>query len=223
MNTIAKIKKYLVSSVLVVVFVFYVVAQRTSDTILQKQNESLSQQNNTTDIVPVVEIPPTPISVPPPSVGTKIKNLVNNFDDDDDDGDDDDGFFQKSTVKSTVAVTPAKPVSVPVANTPANTIPTTKSAGIYKDGSYNGSVVWVRDGDLQTQAVIQGGKLFDVKFLILPNGSTESTKISNRSLPILRTEAIVAQSAKVNAVSGATLTSPAFSESLGVALALAKR
>ena len=224
MNIIQKVKKYILSSALVVTFVVYVVAQRTSDSITQKQNENLPQQNIITATVPAQEIPSTPISIPTPSIGTQIKNLVNSFEDDesDDDDDDDDGFFQQPTIKSTVTTAPTKTVSTPVVKTPVATTSATKPAGVYKDGTYNGSVVWVRDGNLQTQAIIQGGKLVEVNFLILPNGSNESTKISNRSLPILRTEAITAQSAKVNAVSGATLTSPSFSESLGVALALAK-
>ena len=222
MNIIQKVKKYILSSALVVTFVVYVVAQRTSDSITQKQNENLPQQNIITTTVPAQEIPSTPISIPTPSIGTQIKNLVNSFEDDESDEDDDGGFFQKPTIKSTVITTPAKTVSTPVVKTPVATTSATKPAGVYKDGTYNGSVVWVVNGYLQTQAIIQGGKLVEVNFLILPNGSNESTKISNRSLPILRTEAITAQSAKVNAVSGATLTSPSFSESLGVALALAK-
>ena len=222
MNIIQKVKKYILSSALVVTFVVYVVAQRTSDSITQKQSENFPQQNIISTAVPVQEIPPAPISIPTPSIGKQIKNLVNSFEDDESDEDDDGGFFQKPTIKSTVITTPAKTVSTPVVKTPVATTSATKPVGAYKDGTYNGSVVWVRDGNLQTQAIIQGGKLVDVNFLILPNGSNESTKISNRSLPILRTEAITAQSAKVNAVSGATLTSPSFSESLGVALALAK-
>lgn len=210
MNIIQKVKKYFLSSALVITFVVYVIAQRTSDSITQKQSENL---------------PITPISIPTtPSIVSQIKSLVNNFEDgeSEDEDDDDDGFFQKPTIKSTVITTPASSVSTSIVKSPVAATPTTKSAGTYKDGTYNGSIIWVRDGNLQTQAIIQGGKLTDVKFIILPNGSNESTKISNRSLPILRTEAITAQSAKVDAVSGATLTSPSFSESLGVALALAK-
>jgi len=45
---------------------------------------------------------------------------------------------------------------------------------------------------------------------------------SLQSLPLLRNEVVRAQSAKVDVISGATLTSEAFMRSLGAALAKAK-
>ena len=72
------------------------------------------------------------------------------------------------------------------------------------------------------KAVIAGGKLTDVIFLQFPNDRQTSIDISNHSLPILKQEAITAQSAQVNSVSGATQTAEGFNISLASALALAK-
>ncbi|MBI3260359.1 MAG: FMN-binding protein, partial [Ignavibacteriae bacterium] len=50
----------------------------------------------------------------------------------------------------------------------------------------------------------------------------KSIEINRRATPLLKTEAIQAQNAQVDIVSGATLTSQAFQESLADALSQAK-
>ncbi len=101
------------------------------------------------------------------------------------------------------------------------TPPITKPAGQYKDGTYTGTVADAFYGNLQAVAVIQGGALVDVKFPQAPSGG-HSSDVSAAALPALRQEAIAAQSANVNIVSGATQDSQAFQQSLGSALAQAK-
>jgi uncharacterized protein with FMN-binding domain len=102
------------------------------------------------------------------------------------------------------------------------TVPAPKPTGQFKDGSFTGSVVDAFYGNVQVQAVISGGKLTEVKFLQYPSDRQESQQISSMSLPQLRSEAISAQSANVDVVSGATQTSEAFMQSLASALAKAK-
>jgi uncharacterized protein with FMN-binding domain len=99
---------------------------------------------------------------------------------------------------------------------------TTAGTASYKDGTYNGSVADAFYGKLQVAAVISNGKLTDVTFLQYPNDQKESQQVNGRSNPILKSEAIAAQSAKVDIVSGATQSSEAFQQSLGVALAAAQ-
>lgn len=94
--------------------------------------------------------------------------------------------------------------------------------GIYRDGEYLGKVVDVYYGNLELKAIIAGGRLVDVVPLQYPNDRKTSIDISAASLPALKEEAIIAQSAKVDVVSGATQTSEGFVESLGDALAKAK-
>ena len=62
-----------------------------------------------------------------------------------------------------------------------------------------------------------GGKLTDVVALELPTGR-RSGQISNYAAPTLRQEALQAQSAKIDLVSGATYTSDAYTQSLQAAL-----
>lgn len=93
---------------------------------------------------------------------------------------------------------------------------------IYRNGTYTGKAVDVYYGNVEVQAVIEMGRLTDVKFLQYPNDRQTSIDISAASLPALTTEAIRSQSATVDVVSGATATSEGFIESLGDALLKAK-
>lgn len=94
--------------------------------------------------------------------------------------------------------------------------------GLYRDGQYTGNSVDAYYGYVQVRAVISGSKISDVQFLDYPQDRNNSVRISNYSIPILTREAIAAQSANVDVVSGATATSGAFKKSLASALALAK-
>ncbi len=93
--------------------------------------------------------------------------------------------------------------------------------GKYKNGSYIGSVADAFYGNIQVKAVISGGKLTNVIFLQYPNDRGNSIEINSQAMPYLKQEAIQAQSANVNGVSGATASSGAFIQSLGDALAQA--
>ncbi len=99
---------------------------------------------------------------------------------------------------------------------------TTVASGAYKDGAYTGNVADAIFGPLQVAVTVQGGELTNVTFPQYPNDSGHTREVSTMALPILRQEAITAQSANVNVVSGATQTSEAFMQSLGDALAQAK-
>ncbi len=98
----------------------------------------------------------------------------------------------------------------------------TKPKGQYADGTYTGSAVDAYYGMVQVQAVVQNGALATVTFLQYPSDRRTSQQLNNQVMPILKSEAIKAQSANVSGVSGATHTSEAFIQSLGDALAQAK-
>jgi uncharacterized protein with FMN-binding domain len=110
---------------------------------------------------------------------------------------------------------PAAPATTPTTNPSA-------PAGQYKNGTYTGPVADAFYGNLQATAIIQGGKLTDVQFPQSPQERGHSQQVAAMALPILKQEAIAAQSANVDIVSGATADSQAFQQSLGAALAAAK-
>ena len=94
--------------------------------------------------------------------------------------------------------------------------------GQYKNGNYTGSVQDAFYGNLQVKAIISGGKISDVIFLQYPNENRTSQFVNGQAMPLLKQEAIQAQSAKVDIVSGASASSQAFQASLADALSQAK-
>ena len=88
----------------------------------------------------------------------------------------------------------------------------------FADGTYTGPVTDAYYGLIQIQALIRGGRLIVLKVLRYPSDRRTSIIINRQALPMLRDEAISAQSADVDIISGATLTSRAFIQSLGGAL-----
>ncbi|HUC31697.1 MAG TPA: FMN-binding protein [Candidatus Paceibacterota bacterium] len=112
------------------------------------------------------------------------------------------------------------PTSTPTTTLPSDN-PPGSATGQYKDGTYTGSVADAFYGNLQAVVTIQGGLITDVTFPQAPSGG-HSSDVSAVALPELKQEAIAAQSANVNIVSGATQDSQAFQQSLAVALAQAK-
>ncbi|MDE2025278.1 MAG: FMN-binding protein [Patescibacteria group bacterium] len=108
-------------------------------------------------------------------------------------------------------------------NPQPTTAPTTSvSQGQYKDGSYTGSVADAFYGNIQVQVTISGGKISNIQFLQAPNDRGTSIMINQQADPMLAQEAISAQGANVDIVSGATDSSQAFIQSLQSALNQAK-
>ncbi len=123
-----------------------------------------------------------------------------------------------------ITPTPSTPVSAPEPVPQPVTPPVTQvntPKGQYKDGTYTGPSVNVFYGFVQIQAVVAGGKLTDVSFLSYPNDRNTSRRINQEAMPILIQEAITAQNAQVDGVSGASDTSQGFIESLTSALSQA--
>ena len=92
----------------------------------------------------------------------------------------------------------------------------------YKDGEFIGDPVAMLWGMVQVKAVIQDGKIADIQFLQMPFDRARSVEITDLAKPLLKSEAIKAQSAQVDLVSSATMTSIGFRETLASALAKAK-
>jgi uncharacterized protein with FMN-binding domain len=75
-----------------------------------------------------------------------------------------------------------------------------------------------RFGNVQVQITVSGGKITDVTALQLTDEDRRSVAISNRAAPLLRSEVLQAQSANVQTIGGATVTSDAYLSSLQAAL-----
>ena len=138
--------------------------------------------------------------------------------------------YHSNTVALVPTTNPTKSnssTSTPAAGATPTTVGATPTTGTtsgarYKDGSYTGSVADAQWGNIQVKAIIQNGKITDVQFLQYPNDRNRSIDINNYADPQLTSEAIQAQSAQVDVISGATDSSEAFIQSLSDALSQAK-
>jgi uncharacterized protein with FMN-binding domain len=82
----------------------------------------------------------------------------------------------------------------------------------------NGSVANTMWGPVQVQVKIGSGKITDVITLVHPTGTGRDQTINSYALPKLRLQALKAQGADISGVSGATVTSDGYRESLQAAL-----
>jgi uncharacterized protein with FMN-binding domain len=73
-------------------------------------------------------------------------------------------------------------------------------------------------GTTQVTATISGGKITDVQAIKINSNEPRSIQISNDAIPTLREEVLAQQTAAVDMVSGATVTSQAYTASLQSAL-----
>jgi uncharacterized protein with FMN-binding domain len=124
------------------------------------------------------------------------------------------------TATATLPATDTPAATAP-AGTTATTSPTATPGALYKNGAYTGSVADAQWGYVQVQATISGGKITDVKWLQYPADRSTSRYINSIADPQLTSEAIQAQSAQVDLVTGATDSSYAFIQSLTDALSQA--
>ena len=94
----------------------------------------------------------------------------------------------------------------------------TSGAGTSGATVVNGSVEQTRWGPVQVQVTISGGRITDVIALRVPSGNFRDQEINSYAVPRLREEVLSAQSAQIDTVSGATVTSDGYVGSLQAAL-----
>jgi len=147
-------------------------------------------------------------------------------------------FHTTSTPVGTTGVSATAPASAPASSDDGDsprqavggvtTTTTTKSATATspttaagtKTGT--GSVIRTAYGPVQVRVTMRGDQLVDVQALQLPSDRSRSARISQEAGPILRTEALRAQSANIDIVSGASYTSEGYARSLQSAIDAAR-
>ena len=220
------LKKILVSFFVILGFVFYAIYQRNGN-----------EQQNFVASPPTTSSPVTQSSSDLASSTTESQSSSNpplalpeNEKVYDYEGDDEDESYSSQSSQSSANQTTTTDTSTTSTTTTdtatttgaTTTTTTTVANALYKDGQYDGSIADAHYGNVQVRAIIQGGKLMDVQFLSYPNDRNLSIRINSYALPILRSEAIKAQSAQVDIVSGASNSSNAFINSLSSSLSQAK-
>ena len=121
----------------------------------------------------------------------------------------------KSTPPTKAATPTDTTTKSPTATATATPAP---SAGV--TGKFTGDSVFVKYGNVQVQITVVDGKITDAQAIQAPSGQND--RYTNMSVPVLRERTLVAQSANISGVSGASYTSFGWYTSLVSALAKAK-
>jgi uncharacterized protein with FMN-binding domain len=103
-------------------------------------------------------------------------------------------------------------------STPSGSSTPATPAASNPSGVFTGPAVEMEYGPVQVAINVQGGKIADLKALQYPVDRPRSQFINSQAVPLLRSEVLQAQSANINVISGATLTSEAFASSLQAAI-----
>lgn len=132
--------------------------------------------------------------------------------------------FRTTPVPRTLAPAARTPATTPSAarraaratSRPSTTTSAPPAAG--RTGTFTGGLVATRYGDVQVAVTLQAGRIVSVRALAMPTDQPRSQFISEQAEPLLRSEALSAQSARIDIVSGATYTSEGYAQSLQAAL-----
>ena len=97
-------------------------------------------------------------------------------------------------------------------------------AGVHlEDGDYLSDTEQYEWGDLQVKISVHGGQITGVQIVRYPDHRAESLQISQMASPLLDSEVIKTQQAKVDVVSSATDTSYVFRAAIASAIVKASR
>jgi uncharacterized protein with FMN-binding domain len=91
-------------------------------------------------------------------------------------------------------------------------------AGSKSSGTVNGQAIDTQYGPVQVQVTFSGGRITNVQAIQIPQGTPRDQQINAYAGPILAQEAIQAQSAQIDVISGATFTSEGYAQSLQSAI-----
>jgi uncharacterized protein with FMN-binding domain len=105
--------------------------------------------------------------------------------------------------------------TTPSTTSAAGTSTTTGTSGAQ---TYTGDAVQIQWGTVQVEATVENGRITDVTAISYPANDGHSAQLSAMAIPTLQQQAMTAQSANLDGVSGASYTSAAFAQSLQSAL-----
>jgi len=133
-------------------------------------------------------------------------------------------FGYHTSTNSTLSAT-SQPAFVGSSSTSGSTSSTTRSNGGSTGNSNSntsstvtGDVAQTRWGPVQVELTVKAGSVTEVRVLQYPTGNSTDEQINSYALPVLIQETLDSQSANIDMVSGATVTSVGYQQSLQSAL-----
>ena len=127
----------------------------------------------------------------------------------------------KTSPVASPAATPAISTPAPSSSTPTPTAtksPAPATTQVTTTKTYTGDVAQTRWGPLQVKITVTDSKITAVDVVQYPNGNPKDREINSYALPTLVQSTLSNQSAQIDMVSGATVTSDGYVQSLQSAL-----
>jgi uncharacterized protein with FMN-binding domain len=125
----------------------------------------------------------------------------------------------KPALPTAIATSPGGATATPSPSaTPSATRSGTRSGTTVGTRTADGDAIPTRYGNAQVRVTISGGRITKIEPLQLQANEPKSVVISTSAEPLLRQSALSKQSAAIDAVSGATITSGSYEASLQSAL-----
>jgi uncharacterized protein with FMN-binding domain len=87
-------------------------------------------------------------------------------------------------------------------------------ASTAKDGTYTGAIADTAWGQVQVRIVVSGGKITQASAPVIPHGNGRDAQINSYAVPQLNSEVVQAQNGQIDMISGATVTSGGYLQSL---------
>ena len=119
---------------------------------------------------------------------------------------------------SPVSQLPGSPGSASPPRSSTKSGPATSKSSKSGPATYTGDSADTRWGPVQVRITVQGGKISSSHAVQYPQGTSRDTAINGSALPVLGQEAVQQQSASIDTVSGATVTSGGYLQSLQSAI-----
>jgi uncharacterized protein with FMN-binding domain len=129
--------------------------------------------------------------------------------------------LHKPATSSVLANHPAQPTAK--ASPGAAKVAGPQAGASLAAGAFSGPVVPYGYGELSTKVKVNGGRITAVSVPVLKTAEQYSQQLAAQVIPMLQNEVVSAQSARIQAVSGATYTSEAYAQSVQAALDKAHR
>lgn len=123
-----------------------------------------------------------------------------------------------STAPSATAGGSTPPASAPRSGSPSTTPSTAAPSSGVAISSATGKLEQYGYGQLSVRVTTSGGRITKAAVATLQTADTYSQQLAAQAIPILEREVLSAQSARINALSGATYTSEAYAYSVQSAL-----
>jgi uncharacterized protein with FMN-binding domain len=126
-------------------------------------------------------------------------------------------FSYRTSTTGSGTATAGTVVTGPATGDPTGT-PSSSASTATGAKTYTGAAAATRWGDVQVAITVTNSKITDVQVPVYPSENHRDQEINAYALPILRQQTLATQSADIDAVSGATVTSDGYRQSLQSAL-----